>query len=247
MTVEVSGARWSEAQAAEAEYWQAVRREAPEFARVLREKVDIAGWIASVLPRDAATARRVEIGIGPLGVGCSHFLDDSEGAEIVGVEPLPLIRLDELALPAPLAATVEACRGAAYTHVQAAGEATGLPDAGFDLAACYNVLDHVRDPLGVLRETFRILRPGGHLVLGCDTISALSRARFRLLIEKRHRHDVGVRAHPFRFGGGDLDALVADSGFSVVARSPESRSRLRELVGRAERVLFLARKQAPSR
>ena len=241
MTAQVTVERWHDAQAAEASYWDAVRMEPLEFTRVLREKVEVAEWIAASLPPDAAAGDHVEIGIGPLGVGCAHFLHDA-GEAIVGVEPLRLLDLDELDLPLPLVAAVAACRSDRYEHVQAPGEATGLDEGRFALAVCYNVLDHVRDPLTVLRETSRLLRPGGLLALGCDTVSVLSRLRFRLLIERRQPDDIGVRAHPFRFRAGELDALVARAGFVVLTRSPASRNRVSETAGRARRVLLLARK-----
>ncbi|HWA86196.1 MAG TPA: class I SAM-dependent methyltransferase [Opitutus sp.] len=39
---------------------------------------------------------------------------------------------------------------------------TGLPDAGIDHAMLYNIL-HLEEPLALLREAHRILKPGGHL------------------------------------------------------------------------------------
>ncbi|KAB8196074.1 methyltransferase domain-containing protein [Nonomuraea phyllanthi] len=40
-----------------------------------------------------------------------------------------------------------------------------LPDAAFDVAHARFLLQHVPDPLGALRETHRVLRPGGQVVI----------------------------------------------------------------------------------
>lgn len=48
-------------------------------------------------------------------------------------------------------------------------DAAALPfaDASFALVACLNLLDCAREPLSVLRECQRVLRPGGALLLAC--------------------------------------------------------------------------------
>ena len=43
-------------------------------------------------------------------------------------------------------------------------EATGLPDASFDLVLCTQVLEHCMNPWAAVREIHRILRPGGYLI-----------------------------------------------------------------------------------
>jgi SAM-dependent methyltransferase len=41
----------------------------------------------------------------------------------------------------------------------------GLRDERFDIVLCSQVIEHVPDPGGLVRETFRVLKPGGWLVL----------------------------------------------------------------------------------
>lgn len=42
---------------------------------------------------------------------------------------------------------------------------TGFPEGHFAAAVCSDVIEHVREPQTMLRELYRVLRPGGHLVL----------------------------------------------------------------------------------
>lgn len=61
-------------------------------------------------------------------------------------------------------------RSAAHPHLRCAflvGEAERLPfaDASFDLVTCQTVLIHVREPMVVLREMLRVLKPGGLLAV----------------------------------------------------------------------------------
>jgi SAM-dependent methyltransferase len=44
-------------------------------------------------------------------------------------------------------------------------EATGLPDASFDVVLCTQVLEHCDDPFQGVREIHRILAPGGHAIV----------------------------------------------------------------------------------
>ncbi len=106
--------------------------------------------------RCAVITRRVR-GVGRLlDVGCATgiFLDGMRrlGWQVQGVELNPEIAAyarERLGLPV-FAGTLE----------QAA-----FPSGHFDLVTLWDVLEHVHDPKGALREIARILRPGGWLVL----------------------------------------------------------------------------------
>ena len=50
-------------------------------------------------------------------------------------------------------------------HIQADAAAIPLADSSFDVVICSELLEHVACPPLVLREVFRILRPGGRLLI----------------------------------------------------------------------------------
>jgi SAM-dependent methyltransferase len=247
MSAGVSVERWREAQRAEQSYWDEPPSDGAEFARTLAEKVYAAAWAEQRPPAVPAAGDWLEIGIGPLGAGCIQFLRAAAGRTLVGVEPLPLLQPDALRLPASLAATVAACRSAGYQHRCAKGEQTGLEAGRFGLAVCYNVLDHVHNPTGILEEMARALRPGGLMLLGCDTVSVASLVRFRAYIKRRFPDSIGVRAHPFRFRTRELMAMVERAGFRVLDDNRRQPEWLHAATGHAHRRLLLCEKQGAAR
>ena len=56
-------------------------------------------------------------------------------------------------------------------------QSAGLPAEQFDLCVLSDVIEHVRDPLGFLREIHRLLKPGGTLFIATPDIDSWS-ARF---------------------------------------------------------------------
>ncbi|MFB7595890.1 methyltransferase domain-containing protein [Streptomyces sp. NPDC056160] len=105
-------------------------------------------------------------------------------------------------------------RGTVAVHL---GDLHGLPlaDRTADRARTDRVLQHVADPALVLRETHRVLRPGGRLVMGepdWDTLaidhpdSDLSRSYTRYVTDEVVRN---ARI------GRQLPRLAAEAGFQV--------------------------------
>ena len=52
--------------------------------------------------------------------------------------------------------------------------ATGLPDASFDAVVAHTLVSHVKDPLAVLREAARLVKPGGSVVIFDADFASLS-------------------------------------------------------------------------
>jgi SAM-dependent methyltransferase len=178
----------------------------------------------------------LEVGIGPLGVGCTHFMGCP--GELHTLDPIDPTPAEEWRLPEPCRALVRACEEASIRHVGQA-ERLDFPDDAFVFVAMENMLDHVQDPIAVLSEARRVLLPGGMLLLAVDTFSVLGEARFRLVARRRARDTTFVRAHPHRFSSDDVLRIVQEAGFGVTfAETPSTAG---ALLGRHFRTILLAR------
>ncbi len=82
------------------------------------------------------------------------------------------------------------------------GSATDIPlgDAGFDTIVSTEVLEHVPDPQKALREMYRVLKPGGYLILSTP------------MYWPRHEMPYDY----FRYPYDGLLHLVKESGFELV-------------------------------
>lgn len=57
-----------------------------------------------------------------------------------------------------------------YETVCAPVEATGLPDASFDKALAIDIIEHLPDPRALLMEAYRLLKPGGELLVSVPAL-----------------------------------------------------------------------------
>jgi len=128
------------------------------------------------------------------------------------------------------AARVRTATGDPAEVIRASGAALPLPDASVDLLFCHQTFHHLVDQDRAIAEFFRVLRPGGKLLLAESTRRYIHSWIIRLLF--RHPMDVQKTAPEYL-------ALVRAAGF-VVADAQVSYPFLwwsREDLGLAERVL----------
>lgn len=85
------------------------------------------------------------------------------------------------------------------------GDATQLPipDAQFDLAMSYDVLEHIKDDAGVVNEMMRVLKPGGCVLIAVPADPKLW-----------SEHDDAV-SHLRRYTRESLTTLFEDAGFTI--------------------------------
>jgi SAM-dependent methyltransferase len=89
-------------------------------------------------------------------------------------------------------------------YVTPVAEMTGVPQCAFDTALCFEVLEHVEDPLEATGAIAAVLRPGGILLVTAPHLSRLH--------EEPHDY--------FRYTVHGLRAILNRAGFETIGVTP---------------------------
>ena len=109
----------------------------------------------------------------------------------------------------------EAARGARGLEVHSEGiEPLPFPDASFDAVTTWHSLEHMERPVGTLGDIFRILRPGGLLVIEIPNAAGLQ-ARWG----GPGWFHLDVPRHLYHFSRSELTEILVGLGFSIVQES----------------------------
>ncbi len=138
-----------------------------------------------------------------LDIGCSNgffleVLKDNGYADVYGVEPG-----EE---PKKIA------RADVRDNIHTGFYGPGLyPADHFDLITCFQTLDHLSDPLGMLKNMYQNVKPGGNVYMIMHNTKAL---QAKLFGEKSPIIDV---EHIYLFNKENLPQLCEKAGFKVVS------------------------------
>ncbi len=145
-----------------------------------------------------------------LDVGCSTgylaMALTERGNEVVGLE------YDEASAEQARARGLEVLTG----DLEGMDLSGALGEGSFDVVVYADVLEHLRDPLPVLRATHRLLRPGGFVVISLPNI-AHGDVRLALLDGHFDYSATGIldNTHTKFFTRRSLSRFARDAGFAV--------------------------------
>jgi SAM-dependent methyltransferase len=244
LTVGATQERWEQAQSSELSYWKGM---------TLGELTTICAAMCGFVERlDHARLSQLfdgkevlEVGCGPLGLSLGCFYAKKERIRrLVKIEPLPQLKLKET--PAqdavwarPFVAWV-AGLASEGDYVRQPGELLDF-HGEFDTVISYNVIDHVKNPRGILENAFMALRSGGTVLIAVDCMSLLGRLKFEHYTRRVARGSILVDAHPHSFRTHRVTQLLSDVGFRDVECLNPQRW-LRNLAGHTDRIAFIARR-----
>lgn len=155
----------------------------------VRDYNDTRKYLASLYPQ---RGRLLELGCG-MGFLLKAFSED--GWNVIGIEP-----------DRGFCEFIEKKHG--LKAIPSILENSGIPDGSLDVVVFIHVIEHVPDPLGTLRSIYRVLKPGGHLVIETPRYDSLM---FKLL---RHRErSVSCDGHIYFFTTETLRKVYEMAGF----------------------------------
>ena len=85
----------------------------------------------------------------------------------------------------------------------------GYPEGAYDVVAMSQVIEHVPDPVALLQECRRVLRPGGRLVLSTPNASSVAHR-----VYGRHWRGLEPPRHQHVFTPAALSRCAGDCGFA---------------------------------
>lgn len=174
------------------------------------------GRLISLLPmaKEIAGSKIMWLNAHPNGklldVGCGNgsFLAGMKklGWNVSGVEPdasAATIAMDRLAVPIAIGTL----------------EKANFADNSFDAVTAHHVIEHMHDPIGFLRESLRILKPGGKMVVTTPNVASWGHRVFRM-----SWRELDAPRHLHLFSPQTISICAEEVGFTVETLRTTARS-----------------------
>jgi 2-polyprenyl-3-methyl-5-hydroxy-6-metoxy-1,4-benzoquinol methylase len=149
----------------------------------------------------------LDAGCGPTGIFC---LLDSLGCSITAIDPLFGKYRD-----------LQHFRPGKYqnTRFLKVGLEEFRDEGGFDLIFCLNVINHVRSLDKAIGNLYKLLKPGGQLIISMDV------HRFLLFKKILQLLPLDIM-HPHQFGLREYRCMLEDAGFNILQNIGIKKSRI---------------------
>jgi SAM-dependent methyltransferase len=166
----------------------------------------IRGWLE--MRRLLGATRELEAHARILDIGCGNGFHlgllrqfGEPGWRLEGVEVNPRAIL--------------AARRAGFTIHEGPAESVMLPQSAYDLVLLIQTIEHLGDPLGVLRAIRRALKPGGRLIVVTDNAASLDARIFA----ERHWGGYHFPRHWYLFDARTLRRIAQAADLEIVSLS----------------------------
>jgi len=87
-----------------------------------------------------------------------------------------------------------------------------LPDRYYDVVLSIEMIEHVHDPINVLQEAYRVLKPGGLFMVNSINRDSLHMRMIRML---GHQEFVGTIEHIREFAFSEMKEILEEIGFNI--------------------------------
>lgn len=125
---------------------------------------------------------------------------------------------------------------------------TAIPlwDSKLDLILCSHILEHIPDDRLAMSEMFRVLRPGGILVVMVPTHGERTYEDFSITDPKERKEHFGQEDHVRKYGR-DIQERLESCGFDVLSwpTKREPTAEIIDFIACGRRVVFSCQKPVP--